>query len=68
MPFSAYSFFTMFAIKLVACRHGILVKTPQEYDLTEDAALEAFIDRCMASAISTDAPPMPIWSASRLRR
>jgi hypothetical protein len=62
MPFSAYSFFTKF------CRHGILVKTPQDYDLTEDAALEAFIDRFMASTISTDGPPMPIWSASRLRR
>ena len=68
MPFSAYGFFTKFAIKLIARRHGMLVKTSQDYDLTDYAALEAFIDRFAASAIATDGPPMPIWSGSRSRR
>jgi len=57
-----------FAIKLIARRHGVLVKTPQDYELTDYAALEAFIDRFAASAIATDGPPMPIWSGSRSRR
>jgi menaquinone-dependent protoporphyrinogen oxidase len=68
MPFSAYGFFTKFAIKLIARRHGMLVKSSQDYDLTDYAALEAFIDRFLASAIGTDCPPMSIRSASRLRR
>jgi menaquinone-dependent protoporphyrinogen oxidase len=68
MPFSVYGFFTKFAIKLIARRHGMLVKTSQDYDLTDYAALEAFIDRFLASAIGTDCPPMSIRSASRLRR
>ena len=68
MPFSASGFFTKFAIMLIARRHGMLVKTSQGYDLTYYAALEAFIDRFVASAIGTDCPPIPIWSASRWRR
>ena len=64
MPFRAYHF----AIKLIARTEGMLVYTSQDYDLTDYAALEAFIDPFAASAIGTDGPPMPIWSASRLRR
>jgi hypothetical protein len=45
----------------------MLVKTFRDYNLTDDAALEAFIDPFAASAIGTDGPPMPIWFASRLR-
>ena len=45
----AYGFFTKFAIKLIARRHGMLVKTSRDYDLTDYAALEAFIDRFVAS-------------------
>ena len=68
MPFRADGFFTKFAIKLIARKHGMLVKTSQDYDLTNYAALEAFIDRFVAAAIGNDGPPMPIRSASRLRR
>ena len=53
MPFSTYSFFMKFAIKLIARWHGMLVKTSQDYDLTDYAALGAFIDRFAASALSS---------------
>jgi menaquinone-dependent protoporphyrinogen IX oxidase len=68
MPFGAYGFFTKFAIKFIARRHGMLVKTSKDYDLADYAAFEALIDCFLASATSTDGPPMPIWSASSLRR
>ena len=45
----------------------MVVKTSRDYDLTDYAALEAFIDRFVASAIGTICSLMPIWSASRLR-
>jgi menaquinone-dependent protoporphyrinogen IX oxidase len=65
MAFRAYGFFTKFSIKLIARRQDMLVRTSRDYDLTDYAALEAIFDRFVAS---TDGPPMPIWSASRLRR
>ena len=37
MPFGAYGFFTKFAIKLIARRHGMLVKTSKDYDLADYA-------------------------------
>jgi menaquinone-dependent protoporphyrinogen oxidase len=53
MPFSAYSFFVKLVIKLIARRHGMLVKTSQDYDLTDYAALGAFIDRFVANVLSS---------------
>jgi menaquinone-dependent protoporphyrinogen oxidase len=50
MPFSAYSFFMKLAIKFIAHWHGMSVKTSQDYDLTDYAALGAFIDHFLASA------------------
>jgi menaquinone-dependent protoporphyrinogen oxidase len=53
MPFSAYTIFMKLAIWLIARRHGMPVKTSQDYDLTDYATLEAFIGRFVANAPSS---------------
>lgn len=53
MLFSAYGFFTKLAIKLIARKRGKIVNTSQDYDLTDYAALEAFIDAFAANAVSS---------------
>lgn len=53
MLFSAYGFLTKLAIKFIARRRGKIVNMSEDYDLTDYAAFEAFIDRFAASAAST---------------
>jgi menaquinone-dependent protoporphyrinogen oxidase len=58
MLFSAYSLFMKLAIKFIARRRGTIVKTSEDYDLTDYAALEIFIDRFVARAISSTREPV----------
>ena len=60
MLFSAYSLFTKLAIKFIARRRGTIVKTSEDYDLTDYAALEMFIDRFVARAISSTRKPVAV--------
>jgi menaquinone-dependent protoporphyrinogen oxidase len=53
MAFSAYGFFTKLAIKLIARKRGKAVNTSEDYDLTDYAALETFIDAFAANAVSS---------------
>ena len=53
MLFSAYGFFTKFVIKSIAHKHGKTVNTSEDYDLTDYAALEAFIDAFAANAMAS---------------
>ena len=57
MRFSAYGFFTKLAIRYIARRRGKSVKTSEDYDLTNYAALEAFIDRFVARALASMQTP-----------
>jgi menaquinone-dependent protoporphyrinogen oxidase len=58
MLFSAYGFFTKLAIRLIARRRGTIVKTSEDYDLTDYTAFETFIDRFVAREISSTRKPM----------
>jgi len=58
MLFSAYGFLTKLAIKFIARRRGTIVKTSQDYDLTDYAALGTFIDRFVVRAISSTRKPV----------
>src|SRR5260370_219988 len=60
MLFSAYSLFTKLAIKFIARRRGTIVKTSEDYDRTDYAALEMFIDRFVARAISSRRKPVAV--------
>jgi menaquinone-dependent protoporphyrinogen oxidase len=51
MRFSAYGFATKLAIRYIARLRGRSVKTSKDYDLTDYAALETFIDRFAARAL-----------------
>jgi menaquinone-dependent protoporphyrinogen oxidase len=53
MRFSAYGFFTKLAIRYIARQRGKSVKTSEDYDLTDYAALETFIDRFAARALAS---------------
>lgn len=53
MPFSAYGFLTKLAIKFIARKRGMVVKTSEDYDLTDYAAFETFVDGFAASAVSS---------------
>jgi menaquinone-dependent protoporphyrinogen oxidase len=53
MLFSAYGFFKKLAIRFIARRRGKTVDISQDYDLTDYAAFGTFIDRFVASAISS---------------
>lgn len=53
MPFSAYGFFTKLAIRYIARRRGKSVRTSEDYDLTDYAALETFIDGFAAHALAS---------------
>jgi menaquinone-dependent protoporphyrinogen oxidase len=53
MLFNAYGFFTKVAIKLIARKRGRVVNTSEDYDLTDYAALQAFIDGFAANAVSS---------------
>ncbi|MGP0094118.1 MAG: flavodoxin domain-containing protein [Xanthobacteraceae bacterium] len=53
MLFSAYGFFTKLAIQFIARKRGKIVKTSQDYDLTDYPALETFIDGFAQSAVSS---------------
>jgi menaquinone-dependent protoporphyrinogen IX oxidase len=57
MPFSAYGFFTKLAIRYIARRRGKNVKTSEDYDLTDYTALETFIDRFAARALTSTQKP-----------
>jgi menaquinone-dependent protoporphyrinogen oxidase len=57
MRFSAYGFFTKLAIGYIARRRGKSVQTSEDYDLTDYVALEAFIDRFAASALTSTQKP-----------
>jgi menaquinone-dependent protoporphyrinogen oxidase len=57
MRFSAYGFFTKLAIGYIARRRGKSVKTSEDYDLTDYAALETFIDRFAARALASTQKP-----------
>jgi menaquinone-dependent protoporphyrinogen oxidase len=58
MRFSAYGFFTKLAIRYIARRRGKSVKTSKDYDLTDYAALETFIDRFVARALASRQTPV----------
>jgi hypothetical protein len=45
MPFTAYGFFAKLAIRYIARRRGKRVKTSEDHDLTDYAALETDIHR-----------------------
>jgi menaquinone-dependent protoporphyrinogen oxidase len=53
MLFSAYGFFTKLAIKSIARKRGKVVNTSEDYDLTDYAALEAFINAFAANAMAS---------------
>jgi menaquinone-dependent protoporphyrinogen oxidase len=53
MRFSAYGFLTRLAIRYIARRRGKSVKTSEDYDLTDYAALETFINRFAARALAS---------------
>jgi menaquinone-dependent protoporphyrinogen oxidase len=53
MLFSVYSFFTKLVIKSIARKRGKVVNTSEDYDLTDYAALEAFIDALAANAVAS---------------
>ena len=53
MLFSAYGLLTKLAIKLIARKRGEVVNTSEDYDLTDYAAIETFIDAFAANAVSS---------------
>jgi menaquinone-dependent protoporphyrinogen oxidase len=53
IQFSAYGFFTKVAIKYIARQRGRSVKTSQDYDLTDYADFETFIDNFAARALAS---------------
>jgi menaquinone-dependent protoporphyrinogen oxidase len=57
MRFTAYGFFTKLAIKHIARQRGKTVKTSEDYDLTDYAAFETFINRFVADALSSKRQP-----------
>lgn len=52
MPFSRYGFFMKLVMRSIARKRGHLVDTSKDYDLTDYAAFEEFIDRFAASALA----------------
>lgn len=52
------AFFTKLAIKHIARRRGMTVKTSDDCDLTDYAALVTFVDRFVARAIGSKRKPM----------
>jgi menaquinone-dependent protoporphyrinogen oxidase len=59
LQFSAYGPFTKLATQYVAHRRGKCVKTSEDYDLTDYAAFETFIDPFTAGALSSRQQPRP---------
>jgi menaquinone-dependent protoporphyrinogen oxidase len=53
MPFSSYGFFTKLAIRYIVRHRGKIVKTSEDYDLTDYAAVETFIDRFASRALAS---------------
>jgi len=53
MPFTAYGFFTKLAIQFIAHRRGKIVKTSEDYDLTDYAELATFVDGFVRAISST---------------
>ena len=59
MEFSTYGFLKKLAIRFIARDHGWMVKTTQDYDLTDYAALGRFLDDFVMRA----APPETLLAA-----
>jgi menaquinone-dependent protoporphyrinogen oxidase len=59
MPFSAYGFFMKLAIQFIARRRGKIVKTSEDYDLTDYAELATFVDGFVSGAIAPKQSAMP---------
>jgi menaquinone-dependent protoporphyrinogen oxidase len=57
LQFSAYGFLTKLAIQYIARRRGKVVKTSEDYDLTDYAAFETFLDSFAARALLSAPKP-----------
>jgi menaquinone-dependent protoporphyrinogen oxidase len=57
LQFSAYGFLTKLAIKYIAHRRGKVVTTSEDYDLTDYAAFERFLESFAARALVSAPKP-----------